>query len=96
MPDSTVRIASSVDRGRGLRQHAKAFLQRWNEGRLPYEYQDGIFDPAAVRSMLAAADPVQAYCQDAVLWGELAGDVRLVELIRTALQRLHQWLGQAR
>ena len=69
------------------------FLQRWNAGQLPYEYQDGIFDPAAVRTMLGAADPVQAFCADAVLWGELAGDARLIKLVREAVQRVQQWLG---
>ena len=71
------------------------FLQRWNAGQLPYEYQDGIFDPAAVRSMLAAADPVRAFCADAVLWGELAGDARLEALVRAGVQRVQDWLGQA-
>ena len=71
------------------------FLQRWAAGALPYEYQDGIFDAAAARSMLAAEDVVQAFCADAVLWGELAGDARLVALVRSAYGRVQQWLGQA-
>lgn len=72
------------------------FLQRWAAGQLPYEYQDGIFDAAAARRMLAADDVVQAFCEDAVLWGALAGDARLVALVRAAYGRVQQWLGQAR
>ena len=30
------------------------FLQRWHAGELPYEYQDGVMDPAAAHAMLAA------------------------------------------
>ncbi|KAF1043635.1 MAG: Mannitol 2-dehydrogenase [Herbaspirillum frisingense] len=70
------------------------FLQRWNEGKLPYEYQDGIFDPAAARAMLAAADPVQAFCEDKILWGGLAGDQRLTGLVREGVERVRQWLAQ--
>lgn len=69
------------------------FLQRWNEGGLPYEYQDGIFDPAAARAMLGAADPLKAFCDDKVLWGELAGDERLLGLLREAVGRVGQWLA---
>ena len=70
------------------------FLQRWHAGLLPYEYQDGLFDPTAVRAMLSAPDPLGAFCQDRVLWGELAGDARLVALLREAEQRVQQWLSR--
>ncbi|WP_050467290.1 D-arabinitol 4-dehydrogenase [Herbaspirillum chlorophenolicum] len=69
------------------------FLQRWNDGGLPYEYQDGIFDPAAARAMLSAADPVRAFCDDAVLWGEQAGDGRLLALVREGVDHVRQWLA---
>ena len=69
------------------------FLQRWSAGELPYEYQDGVFDPAATRTMLAAADPVAAFCADRGLWGKLAGDTRLVEVIRAASEKIDQWLA---
>ncbi|MBP0598408.1 mannitol dehydrogenase family protein [Herbaspirillum sp. LeCh32-8] len=70
------------------------FLQRWNAGALPYEYQDGIFDPAAARAMLGAADPVKAFCDDKVLWGELAGDERLLALVREGVERVNLWLAR--
>jgi len=70
------------------------FLTRWNADSLPYTYQDGIFDPAQVRAMLAAADPVQAFCEDRILWGSLAGDARLLGLVREGVQRVNQWLAQ--
>jgi len=70
------------------------FLQRWHAGTLPYAYQDGLFDPAAVHAMLAGDDPLRAFAEDRVLWGELAGDARLLALLRSAEQRVRQWLAR--
>jgi len=86
---------------RGHAPHATAmlpalffvFLQRWQAGQLPYVYQDGVFDPAATRAMLNAADPLQAFCADPLLWGELAGSAQLEQLLRTAVERVHGWLA---
>ncbi len=61
-----------------------AFLQRWHRGVLPYAYQDQGMDPAAAHAICDAADPVQALCADAGLWGSAAGDARLVEAVRAA------------
>src|SRR5450830_113175 len=68
------------------------FLQRWAKDELPYAYQDGIFDEAATRAMLASADPVRAYCADPALWGTLAGTVQLELPMREALIRIQEWL----
>src|SRR5450830_782058 len=69
------------------------FLQRWKQGGLSYEYQDGVFDPATVRAMLDAADPLRAYCADALLWGELAGTAPLEHLLREAVVDINGWLA---
>ncbi len=69
------------------------FLQRWDRGELPYEYQDGVFDPAATRAMLSAADPVAAFCADRGLWGKLAADTRLEQAIRGASEKIDHWLA---
>jgi len=69
------------------------FLQRWNANTLPYEYQDGVFDAAAVRRMLEAPDPLQAFCGDSLLWGELAGTAQLEQLLRGAVARVRAWLA---
>ena len=61
-----------------------AYLQRWHAGRIPYTYQDQAMDPAAAHAICDATDPVAAFAADKVLWGELAGDARLVEALRVA------------
>jgi D-arabinitol 4-dehydrogenase len=69
-----------------------AFLQRWSRGALPYRYEDQAMDPAAARALCAAADPVLALCSDAVLWGPLAGDERLVGAVRAGAQAVAAFL----
>ena len=71
-----------------------AFLQRWHQGTLPYAYQDQGMDPAVAHAICAAADPVAALCADAGLWGELAGDERLVSAVRRASDRVALFLAQ--
>lgn len=65
-----------------------AFLQRWHRGEIPYAYQDQAMDPAAAHAICSAADPVEAFCGDAVLWGPTAGDPRLTREIRAAHRRV--------
>ncbi len=71
-----------------------AFLQRWHQGTLPYAYQDQGMDPAVAHAICAAPDPVAALCADAGLWGELAGDERLVSAVRRASDRVALFLAQ--
>ena len=65
-----------------------AYLERWHQGQIAYEYQDQAMDPAVAHAMCEAADPVAAFCADSVLWGELANDPRLVAAIRKAYSRV--------
>ena len=70
-----------------------AYLQRWHAGQIPYTYQDQAMDPALAHAICAAADPVAAFCADAVLWGELAGDGRLVDAVRAASARVADFVA---
>ncbi|MBX3659561.1 MAG: mannitol dehydrogenase family protein [Ramlibacter sp.] len=65
-----------------------ACLQRWHQGRLPYEYQDQAMDPVVAHAICAAADPVAAFAADTTLWGPLAGDPRLLAALRVASGRV--------
>jgi D-arabinitol 4-dehydrogenase len=73
-----------------------AFLQRWHRGQIPYAYQDQGMDEAAAHALCAAADPVAAFCADALLWGPTAGDARLVAAVRLALQRVEAFVKEHR
>ena len=69
-----------------------AYLQRWHAGKIPYTYQDQAMDPAVAHAMCEATDPVAAFCADTLLWGEMAGDPRLVEGVRRASERVVRFI----
>jgi D-arabinitol 4-dehydrogenase len=68
------------------------FLDRWQQGKLPYTYQDGVMDEKVARGFFAAADPVNAFAADKLLWGSMAGTDKLESAIRAALGRVDAWL----
>jgi D-arabinitol 4-dehydrogenase len=70
-----------------------AYLQRWHAGKIPYTYQDQAMDPAVAHAICAAADPVAAFCADRPLWGDLAGDARLVDAVRRAGERVARFVA---
>jgi D-arabinitol 4-dehydrogenase len=69
-----------------------AYLQRWHNGQISYVYQDQAMNPQAAHAICEAADPVAAFCADAVLWGELANDHRLVTAMRFAYTQVNQFV----
>jgi D-arabinitol 4-dehydrogenase len=70
-----------------------AYLQRWHQGQLPYVYQDQAMEPNVAHAMCEAADPVAAFCADGTLWGDLAGDTRLVDAMRRAAERVARFVA---
>ncbi len=69
-----------------------AYLQRWHAGQIPYTYQDQAMDPVGAHAMCQAPDPVAAFAADAVLWGDLASDARLLAALRLARQRVDNFV----
>ncbi len=69
------------------------FLDRWHQGALPYAYQDGLLDEAAVHAWFDASDPLAPFCASRGLWGSLAQDTRLRRVIEAALERIDAWLA---
>jgi D-arabinitol 4-dehydrogenase len=95
-------VRERLSRGEGIASVAMlpalflAFLQRWHQGTLPYAYQDQGMDEALAHAICAAADPVAALGADRGLWGEAAGDARLVEALRGASGRVQRFIAGAR
>jgi D-arabinitol 4-dehydrogenase len=71
-----------------------AYLQVWHRGGIAYTYQDQAMDPAVAHAMCEAADPVAAFCADTTLWGELAGDERLVSSLREAYGKVGRFVAE--
>lgn len=82
---------------RGARPEATAmlpalfyvFMEQWHLGALPYEYQDGILDAAAVHAMFESADPIAAYAGDKALFGDLTGREDFVALLREKIAAVY-------
>jgi D-arabinitol 4-dehydrogenase len=68
------------------------FLGRWHRGELSYEYQDQGMDPQAAHAFFSAADPIDAFCRDKLLWGTLAGNETLTRAIRQGVAEVQQFV----
>jgi D-arabinitol 4-dehydrogenase len=66
-------------------------LQRWHQGRFPYDYQDQAMDPAIGHAICASNDPVAALAADAGLWGDLVGNPQWLAALRQAYERVQQF-----
>ncbi|PWI32473.1 mannitol dehydrogenase family protein [Vibrio albus] len=65
------------------------FMEQWHKGELPYEYQDGILDEAAVHAMFNSADPIHVYATDQALFGELASNLEFEQLLRDKIATVY-------
>lgn len=70
------------------------FLGRWHRGELPYAYQDQGMDAGSAHAIFASADPLDAFSRDPILWGPLAGDVRLVAALKAAHAEVLQFMKE--
>lgn len=71
-----------------------ACLQRWSCGDLPYLYEDQAMDPVVALAICRSADPVDAFCASKALWGDLAGDERLVSALHVAYARVSSFIEE--
>lgn len=69
------------------------FMNKWHNGQLPYTYQDGILDEAAVHSMFNSADPIAEFAHDPKLFGPLAQDPAFEQLLRQSVDRVNDWVA---
>lgn len=69
-----------------------AYLQKWHRDEIPYTYQDQAMNPTHAHAICNADDPVEAFCRNDVLWGDLAGDARLMLAVRDATTRVKSFV----
>lgn len=72
------------------------FMEEWHQGKLPYEYQDGILNADAMHAVFNSADPVATFAGDKALFGKLAGKANFVTLIRNAVDDVKKWRSAAK
>ncbi|PSJ79928.1 D-arabinitol 4-dehydrogenase [Neisseria iguanae] len=68
------------------------FMEQWHQGKLPYAYQDGILDEAAVHAMFESDDPVHVFATDKALFGELAANTDFEALMREQVAKAREFL----
>ena len=69
------------------------FLETWHQGKLPYDYQDGVMDPAVAHGFFESADPLSAFTENTLLWGSLAGRSDLRDAIGRQVEDIRSWLA---
>ena len=69
------------------------FMERRYQGKLPFTYQDGILDEAAVRAMYESADPIHVFATDKALFGELAAKPEFEALLREQVTEVRKLVG---
>lgn len=70
------------------------FLQRWHQGDLPYDYQDGVLDEAAWHRRLEATDALADFAVDPALFGPLSSRAEFATLLEQTVTALQQWIAQ--
>lgn len=68
------------------------FMEQWHQGKLPYAYQDGILDEAAVHAMFESNDPIHVFATDKALFGELAENADFEALLREQVAKARQFV----
>jgi D-arabinitol 4-dehydrogenase len=69
-----------------------AYLQKWHRNEISYNYQDQAMDEKNAHAICNADDTVDAFCRDTVLWGDLAGDTRLIHAVRIAYVKVENFV----
>lgn len=64
------------------------FLLRVNRGEIPYPYEDQLADPASVQKICNAEDVVKAFCDERLLFNDLASNQDLLNAMRKAFERV--------
>ncbi|MDM4766315.1 mannitol dehydrogenase family protein [Pelomonas sp. SE-A7] len=95
VPTLRERLAAGADIASGALLPALMLmrLQRWHSGELDDAYEDQSMETETVHAICAAADPVMAFAANQALWGDLAGNARLVDALRSAMERLPERLA---
>ncbi len=68
------------------------FLKRWAQGKLPYEYQDGVLDVAYYQTLMNADNALDKFVADETLFGSLANSAEFHTLMINTVANIENWL----
>ncbi|WP_367143824.1 D-arabinitol 4-dehydrogenase [Pantoea stewartii] len=70
------------------------FLQRWAQGELPYDYQDGVLQPDVIQQWFTQPDPLLTFMTQPSLFGALATSDDFHARLTATVAGLTTWLAQ--
>ncbi|MDD3266446.1 MAG: mannitol dehydrogenase family protein, partial [Burkholderiales bacterium] len=68
------------------------FLNKWHVNQLPYEYQDSLLNVNEMHSLLDSDNSLLAFCQDRILFGELAKKNDFYNLMIESINDIEAWI----
>ena len=68
------------------------FLTRWAQGKLPYEYQDGVLDAAYYQPLMNSENALDTFVADETLFGSLANSTDFHSLMKSTVTNIENWL----
>jgi D-arabinitol 4-dehydrogenase len=69
-----------------------AYLHKWHRKEIPYTYQDQAMNEQHAHAICMASDTVDAFCRDTVLWGNIAGNARLIQAVSNAYTSVNHFV----
>jgi D-arabinitol 4-dehydrogenase len=69
-----------------------AYLHKWHHKEIPYTYQDQAMNEQHAHAICMASDTVDAFCRDTVLWGNIAGNARLIQAVSNAYTSVNHFV----
>lgn len=69
-----------------------AYLHKWHRNEIPYTYQDQAMNEQHAHAICMASDTVDAFCRNTVLWGDIAGNVQLIQAVSNAYTSVNQFV----
>nr|WP_314265892.1 D-arabinitol 4-dehydrogenase [uncultured Moellerella sp.] len=68
------------------------FLKAWAQGKLAYDYQDGVLDKEYYQSLMSADDALMQFVSNETLFGSLAHSTAFYALMKTTVANIEQWV----
>lgn len=93
-------IKESLERDRSIDSVAMLpalfleFLMREHRGENPFPYQDQLMDPNFLTTLANTTDPVDLFCNERLLFNDLAGNGKLIEAMRKAMKRVQLFVSK--
>lgn len=70
------------------------FLFHWHKGNVPFPYDDQVMSQEELTDILNAEDPVVAFVHNHTLWGDLAGNEKVLATMYEGMKKVDEFLSE--